>query len=297
MKEQFEVFRFRKKSRDLITVVNEVIDDYKAQGYTMTLRQLYYQLVSKNIIANEQKEYDNLGNLVSKGRLAGLIDWDAIEDRTRTLRRVETWKKAANAIGWYKRQFEYDRWQDQDVYIEVWVEKEALAGVVQDICSELQLPWFACRGYVSQSEMYKAGKRLEEMAEEKERVIVLHLGDHDPSGIDMTRDNEDRIELFGRYIENFTLERIALNMDQIEENDLPPNPAKLSDSRAKEYIAEHGESSWELDALSPTQLSELIHSSVQLHIDWEKWYAWEEKEEKLKQKFGIFEKYLKRRGF
>ncbi|WFR60836.1 hypothetical protein P9222_20105 [Paenibacillus amylolyticus] len=156
------------------------------------------------------------------------------------------------------RSFAYDKWADQDNYVEVWVEKDALVGIVGQVCEELDIPYFSCRGYVSQSEMWAAAQRMDDIAGQKE-IHIIHLGDHDPSGRDMSRDIVDRLQLFGVSVE---FQRIALNYDQIEEYSPPPNPTKLTDSRASGYIADFGYECWELDALRPDVIDGLIRNAV-----------------------------------
>lgn len=123
---------------------------------------------------------------------------------------------------------------------------------------------------MSQSELYFAGKRIEDRYNGTgQETVVLHFGDHDPSGCDMTRDNEARLCMFANM--DVTVERLALNKDQIKKYKPPPNPAKITDSRAKEYIKRHGHSSWELDALEPKVIAELIENSAKEYIDMEEW--------------------------
>lgn len=263
---------------DQIETANEIINEYELAGYKLTLRQLYYQFVARDLIENSVRAYKRLGDAINEGRLLGLIDWAAIEDRTRNLSSLATWDSPADIVQACAKQFRRDIWATQAVRVEVWVEKEALAGVVERTCRRLRIPFFACRGYVSQSEMWEAGQRLATWVDgHLQRVVVLHLGDHDPSGIDMSRDIEARLELFmGRNAsEGLTFERIALNMDQIEQYDPPPNPAKLTDSRATAYVERFGDESWELDALSPSVIDELITAAVEPYIDRNEWRAFE----------------------
>lgn len=248
---------FRPASLSLIEKVNAVIDEYRAKGYELTLRQVYYQMVARDIIPNNERSYKNMGNLISDGRLAGLIDWDAIIDRTRNLRSNSHWDSPGQIIRACANQYAVNTWEGQENYVEVWVEKDALIGVVGKACSALDVPYFSCRGYVSQSEMWAAARRLQR-AYDKE-IHILHLGDHDPSGKDMSRDIVERLELFGT---NVNFKRLALNMDQIEFYSPPPNPAKITDSRSDKYIAEFGNESWELDALKPEVIERLIEDEV-----------------------------------
>jgi alkaline phosphatase len=147
----------------------------------------------------------------------------------------------------------------------VWIEKEALIGVINQICRDEDVPYFACKGYVSQSELWKAAQRIIEYENDyAQNTYIIHLGDHDPSGIDMSRDIQERLDMFGAHA---GVKRIALNFDQIEKYNPPPNPTKLTDTRAKDYIQKYGESSWELDALDPKTLRDLIRNEVNLHRD------------------------------
>jgi hypothetical protein len=265
---KYQTFRFRTDTVKLIEQINEIIEEYDDQGYSLTLRQVYYQLVARGLIPNKDKQYKIVGNAVNDGRLAGLIDWYAIEDRTRYIRCNTHWNKPidmidAVAYGYYK-----DHWENVDVYVEVWVEKDALIGIVQKICNKLDVPSFSCRGYTSQSEMWRASIRFINRQEKGKRNILIHLGDHDPSGIDMTRDIEERLSFFGASVE---VKRIALNRNQIDEYNPPENPAKITDSRAKDYIRKFGASSWELDALPPNVLERLIEDEIMNYFDIKEW--------------------------
>jgi hypothetical protein len=253
----------------LIDQANEIITEYQRQGFDLTLRQLYYQFVARGLIANKLTEYKRLGEAINEARIGGLVDWDAITDRTRNLHQLATWTDPADRLHWAARTYRTDKWESQDTRVEVWVEKEALAGVFQDICDRLEVPMFACRGYVSQSEMHAAAKRLEEYADGGQSVVLLHFGDHDPSGIDMTRDILERLDLFSPGV--VEVRRLALNMDQVRRYNPPPNPAKLTDSRCEGYMAIHGNQSWELDALDPTQLAALVRDEVEDIRDPDRW--------------------------
>ena len=271
---------FKPHSLDLIDNAVRIVAEYQAAGYTMTLRQLFYRFVVANLIPNEQRAYTNLGELIKKARLAGLIDWEAIEDRTRSLRENSHWRDPASIVAACIDSYAIDKWADQPKRPEVWIEKDALIGVIIPICEELDVAHFSCRGYVSTSEMWVAGQRIEAHREntiQSQETIILHLGDHDPSGMHMTDDIEDRLSLFAsQWVE---VNRLALNMDQIRHYAPPPNPAKMSDTRAPEYVARFGSDSWELDALPPDVLVDLIRTAVLDLRDEELWGDACEKEE------------------
>ena len=152
-----------------------------------------------------------------------------------------------------------DKWEGQPNYVEVWVEKDALVDIVGQACRPIDTPYFSCRGYTSQSEMWSAAQRFIRQNRIRENCFIIHLGDHDPSGIDMTRDIQERLEMFGANVE---VKRVALTMDQVETYNPPPNPAKITDSRASKYIHLFGDESWELDALEPQMLNNLITNEV-----------------------------------
>ena len=250
---------FKAQALDTIDKATAIIEEYSAAGYDLTLRQLYYQFVARAFIENTERSYKNLGTLINDARMAGLIDWDSIVDRTRNLARNNHWDSPASIIRTAADSYRIDKWEHQQYRIEVWIEKEALAGVLESVCPGLDVNYFSCRGYVSQSEQWRAAMRLLSYHEGGQTPVIVHLGDHDPSGIDMTRDIQDRMNVFGSPV---IVERVALNMEQIEELSPPPNPAKLTDSRASGYVQNFGYSSWELDALEPQYISDLITRTV-----------------------------------
>lgn len=255
---EYKSIKFQQKSLELIRLVNQVVEEYQAQGYELTLRQAYYQLVARGYIPNNERSYKNIGNLINDGRLAGLIDWHSITDRTRNLRSNSHWDNPADVIASARYSYLLNKWDGQPNYAEVWVEKDALVDIVGQACRPLDTPYFSCRGYTSQSEMWSAAQRFISQDYRDNRVII-HLGDHDPSGIDMTRDIQERLQMFGADV---YVKRVALTMNQIGTYNPPPNPAKITDSRASKYIDEYGNESWELDALEPQVITDLITNEV-----------------------------------
>lgn len=262
----------------IIDKANEIIKDFSRQGFTPTLRQLYYQFVSKALIDNTQQSYKRLGDIISDGRLCGHISWESIKDNLRTLNAYPYHTEPAEALRDAALSYKIDYWDAQHFRPEVWIEKDALGEIAEHAADKYRVPLMVCRGYMSQSAIWdSAFNRFQEYIDRGQVPVVIHLGDHDPSGIDMTRDIADRLDLF--CDEPVKVVRIALNMDQIEQYRPPPNPAKVTDSRAKEYIKTHGRKSWELDALQPKVLTELIRNEINVLIDddaWEESYAKEE---------------------
>jgi hypothetical protein len=269
MRITYQDLGFTKKSFDVIKTANEIIGEYQADGYDLTLRQLYYQFVARGYIPNNVRQYKRLGGIVNNGRLAGMIDWNAITDRIRTLEKNSHWTHPAEIISACAKQYRLDTRRTQDVYIEVWVEKDALSGILDRVCTELDVPYLSCRGFVSQSAMWRASMRFRQQEAKNRGGLLLYLGDHDPSGLDMTRDVNDRLKMFNC---NLDVERIALTMEQVEQYGPPPNPAKVTDSRYDNYVEQYGTESWELDALDPRVITELIEKAVGENTDQEARY-------------------------
>jgi len=282
MKQAFIEKNFRADKIALLDIINSVLGSYFDQGYDLTLRQLFYQLVSKDIIPNTQRHYKNLGTLVKDARLAGLIDWNMIVDRGRGTAIPAHWESPAEIIEAAAQSFQIDKWKDQPNHIEVMVEKQALEGVLLPVCERLDVNFTSNKGYSSQSLMYRIGQRLRRLYGGMEKEIhILYLGDHDPSGLDMDRDVEERLSLFSGYPVMF--QRLALKWEQIEELNPPENPAKLTDSRADKYIEQYGDSSWELDAIEPSELDRLVTEAVEELRDRDLWLEARAKEKKMKQ--------------
>lgn len=267
---EFETKNFGEKALMQIERADKIINQYHGDGYVLTLRQLYYQFVSRAWVENTERSYKNLGSLVTDARIAGLLPWDGIEDRAREHHMFYFNESIQECFRDIEMQYAVDMWARQPNYVEVWVEKEALGNVIERPCRKYLVPFMSCKGYLSASQAWRAGERFEEAANNGKNCYLIHLGDHDPSGIDMTRDNGDRLGMFARS-SDIEVRRIAMNMDQVKRYKPPPNPAKITDSRAADYIRKFGESSWELDALEPSVIDKLITDEIVDLIDPDVW--------------------------
>ena len=278
MKQSFrDGLHLNKKNEELLETINEIIEEYSMQGYKLTLRQLFYQLVSRDIIPNEQKEYAKLSTILTKGRMGGFVDWSAIEDRNRVPYIPYSVDGIEEAIEDTIDQYRLDRQEGQKIHIELWVEKDALSGVLKRITEEYHIKLIVNKGYSSTSAMYDAYKRFSKKIKDGKKVVVLYLGDHDPSGLDMIRDIHQRTcefligdsvdPLGDDEIPNFQVKPIGLTMKQIKKFNPPPNPAKLKDPRGTGYIEKYGEVAWEVDALNPETLHKLVRENVEKLID------------------------------
>lgn len=296
--EQYKDINFRPDTLALIDTLNDIIDGYVAQGFRLTVRQLYYQLVARALIENTERSYKRITSIVNDARMAGLMSWAAIEDRTRDFIRRTRWQSAHEILDDSARGFHMDMWDNQDTRVFVVVEKEALAGVLEGVCQAHDVPLLAARGYPSGTVLREfAIDDIAPAIDHGQCIVILHLGDHDPSGIDMTRDLRERIELFLSSRHDCELNRIALNMDQIRRLRPPPNPAKTTDSRFAEYRATHGTRSWELDALNPEFLAGLVRDAIREHIDPDRWQAKQDEIEAVKTRLAKYaERERKRRS-
>jgi hypothetical protein len=305
VKIEYSRINFSSSSLEIIDRATNILEEYAIRKIIVTLRQLYYQFVARDLIENKQTEYKRIGKIINDARLAGMIDWDHLQDRTRNLIKLPHWSDPGGVIESAADSYQRDLWDGQEKHVEVWIEKDALLGVIEGVCEELDVPFFSCRGYTSQSEMWSASQRLLQHIRSGKKVHIIHLGDHDPSGRDMTRDIRARLSDFANHhltedyaqakgngrkalgdtidkylaLRAIEIHRIALNMDQVVQHNPPPNPAKITDSRAAAYIAEFGAESWELDALNPDVLVGLVRDNILRHMNVGLWEEQRDRQE------------------
>lgn len=269
----------------MLSFIIKVIDEYAEMNLRLTNREIYYQLVAADAIPNATEVYKRLCVFLTDARYAGLLDWDAIEDRSRSAQMHSEWEDVEDLIASAVASYRLKRWEDQEYYLEMYCEKEAGEGKLRPVADKYHIHFGANKGYSSASMMYEMSKRIREQLWNKKKVVILYFGDHDPSGLDMIRDIKDRLT---EFLENdvdledtpFEIVPIALNRKQIAQYKCPPNPAKITDPRAKWYIKEHGKVSWELDALKPDVLIKLATNAVLEYLDVDKYNAFIEREKK-----------------
>jgi len=284
MKEQFRHIKFRGDSLARIREMQGIVSEYAAQDLRLTARQLYYQLVSRDLIPNVPSEYKKVTSLLADARYAGLIDWAAIEDRGRVPDVPSEWTGLPGLVDAALRSYRRPRWEGQANHVELWVEKQALAGVLSPIANKFHVTLMVNKGYSSASAMYESAQR---MFAAGKPPVVFYLGDHDPSGEDMVRDIRSRLEEFSGGDMTVEVRKIALTMAQVRRHKPPPNPAKITDPRAAAYRRIHGDSSWEVDALPPDVLARLIRSAFESVLDAEKMDAIKEREERDKSQLRL----------
>lgn len=279
--------------QEIVDLANDIVEEYARADIELTLRALYYRFVSRFPLAldptgehpNTQANYKRLGSILNRARLGGFMSWEAMKDITRNLETLNHWTSPAQILRAVRDQYREDQWAGQPTRVEMWIEKDAGVGTIKGVCERNDIPYFSCRGNCSQSEMWEAGQRLQRRQDQEGvDTIILYGGDHDPKGVDMTRDVRDRLSMFvGDDVE---VRRIFLNIDQVRLYDPPPNPLKEGDSTAGKYREEFGDEAWELDALDPKVIADLIQAEIDTIVDPEPWQAAKDKMAAQKAKLG-----------
>lgn len=265
MKECFIPRKFRTATLKIINQANVIIQKFQRLGFILSVRQLYYQMVKANLIVNTKESYDKVKETINNAKLAGLVDWAAIEDRRRTYEGRSHWASPYAAMQAIADQYARDRWEGQKYRPEFFVEKEALEGIVERVALENDVSYLACCGYCSGTVLYDCARRIRERRKRGQETVIIYAGDHDPSGLDMSdSDIPSRLQTFlGKYSHGpVEIRRIALNLDQISLYKPPPNFVKDTDTRYGAYKKKYGEKCWEVDALEPDVLMALYQAEV-----------------------------------
>ena len=264
---------------ELAQMIIQITDQYKAMDIKLSTRQTYYQLVAADAV------YKRISKFITDGRYGGVFDWEVIEDRGRTSKRHSQWSGIPSLIESALDSYRLPRWSGQPYYVEMLCEKQAGESVLKPIADKWHVRFGYNKGYTSAAAMYDMSKRVMKALYNGQDVVILYLGDHDPSGLDMIRDIKERMVEFLtegedpqpidiEYVrEHFFVHPLALTKEQIEKYSPPPNPAKFSDPRSKDYVAIHGEVSWELDAIDPTTLQEITEDGILQYLDEEMYNA------------------------
>lgn len=286
-------------TKDLYQWIKEVIREHSELDIKLTNRQLYYQLVGQDLIPNYLEVYKRICAFLTDCRYAGLIDWEHIEDRDRVPEIHADWENVSELIDSAVASYRLPRWKGQDYYVEMYCEKKAGISVLKPLADKYHIYFGYNKGYSSASAMYDLYRRCVKKLLDGRMVVILYFGDHDPSGVDMIRDIRERIQEFlingdydigtyGPLGDVFLVDSVALNKEQIKRFNLPPNPAKLNDSRSKKYIQEHGEDSWELDAIKPMELRKIAKEAILKYLDIDLYNEQIEKENKDKKNLKEF---------
>ncbi len=226
-----------------------------------TVRQIYYQATVHGIDEKTDAGYEKVMAELKFLREEGEIDWDDIVDHTRSITRWARYSTVEEALRETARTYRRKLWEDSDTYIQIWLEKDALAGLLEDMVYAFDVPLCVARGYPSLSQLHDAAMELD--ANQDRLCWVYHLGDYDPSGQDAARHIEETLCRFAPETE-IIFQRLAVTPEQIAEWNLPTRPNKPTDMRTKNFA---GAASVELDAINPNEFRALVHSAIDQHID------------------------------
>lgn len=286
----------------------EILEEHDAIGIKLTNRQFYYQLVGKNLIINADEVYKRICIFLVDSRYGGRIDWEHIEDKEREANKHSEWDNVKSIIESAIYTYRLPRWKDQEYYLEMYCEKKAGINTLQPIADKWHIHFGFNKGYSSASAMYDLSKRVAEQIKDGKKVRILYFGDHDASGLDMIRDIHKRLcefltagdvcsDIVGDEEDNpaFEIVPVALTMKQIKKYNPPPNPAKITDPRAKWYISQFGKVSWELDSLRPLELRKIAEKSVLEFVDVDKYNKWIKREDKEKKALRDFANKLSKK--
>jgi hypothetical protein len=238
--------------RDQILVIVEEIQP-------CTVRQVFYQCSVRGLVDKTEAGYDKVQRMIGELREAGEMPWDWIVDHTRLQRKPATYADPAEAIASVAKFYRKALWRNANAYVEVWIEKDALSGVVYPITESYDVPLMSARGYSSKTFLRSSAQHITAINRPSH---IYHLGDHDPSGVDAGQKIEATLR---RYAPEAAIhfKRLAVNPDQIKDWNLPSRPTKTTDTRAKKF---GHETSVELDAVHPDKLRELVENAILGHL-------------------------------
>lgn len=240
--------------------IREALYELLEADNPMTVRQVFYQLVGRGVVAKTEGEYkQTVVRLLTAMRRAGQLPFGWIADNTRWMRKPRTYSSIDEMLSLTAETYRRAIWDSQPAYVEIWLEKDALAGVVYEETGPWDVPLMVTRGYPSVSYLYEAADAIRE---QKKPAYLYYFGDLDPSGVDITRTVERGIREFAPDVSLF-FQRVAVTVQQVEELGLHTRPTKVTDSRSKNFSGE----SVEVDAIPPTQLRDLVRGCIEKHID------------------------------
>jgi len=250
----------QKQSLELLEQVQKIMGSY---DFALTLRQIYYQLVAKQIIPNEQRYYKKLSRICVAGRDEGILPEEGFADRLREVDKLSSWVDLNEFMETVRRSYHKDKWQNQDRYLEIWTEKDALRGVLSQVTYQYDVSLMVARGQLSRTAIYEASKRYK-IKSDKE-CYLYYCGDFDPSGLSIYESIKERLSDFGVFI---NYERIALTQKQIEKYQLPSDPGKKTDPNYNKFVSLYGSDMVvELDSLPPDVLRDIIKDCITKNIN------------------------------
>ena len=254
----------QKASLETIEQVRQILQSY---DFALTLRQIFYQLVVKQIIPNNMSQYKRLSRLCVNGRNEGMLSEDSFTDRLRVMDKPSSWLDLSDFMVSVKSSYRKDIWQNQHDYAEIWTEKDALRSVISEITHQYDVPLMVVRGQVSRTAIYESYVRFKEKIDEEKDCYLYYAGDFDSSGIPIYESLVERLKEYGEAGESINFEWIALTPSQIDEYNLPSDLTNKKDSNSKKFVLKYGDNATELDSLPPDVLKSVVKDCIERHID------------------------------
>jgi hypothetical protein len=246
-----------------IAILNAAVEVLKTE-HPMTVRQVYYRLVSRQDIENSRSRYQAVSDVLVEARKNGDVEWDWIEDRLRQPCSPSMYTDLRDFLGVVNYSYRKDVWPTQPLLLEAWCEKDALSGIFEDTLRPYGVTLNTGRGYDGWDSLYRAQLRYRQARIQDKPVVILYFGDHDPSGEDMVRSLRERLEWFRVKVE---IVKCAILHEDIDRYNLPPNFAKQTDTRRKAFVEKYGDKCVELDALPVDVLKNRIIEAVESRMD------------------------------
>jgi hypothetical protein len=232
----------------------EIVTDQRP----MTVRQVFYRAEVLGLVEKSEQGYDVVQRRLVDLRERSAISWDWITDGTRWIHGVNTYDGLDSFMddmaGGYRR----DAWRDASQRVEIWLEKDALTGVLCPVADKWGLPLYVTRGFASLSYLHQAARQA---IRDGRPVTILVLTDLDPSGIAIAEHVEEKLRRLAPDVE-VVVERLAVNPTQVTKWNLPTRPTKSGDTRARWFVENYGVSCTELDAIEPKALRKLVDDAV-----------------------------------
>jgi hypothetical protein len=257
MKITYTAYRPQKRTREKIDQINAILEEYAMQGFQMTIRQLYYQMVSRELIPFSNSEYDKLLDLIGNARNGGMIDWSHIVDRSRDSYRVPLFESVDDALQQAAQRYHVDIWEGMPLKPVIWFEKAGLSQIIGTVANSYNIEYMATRGENSLTWLHNSSQDRD--------TVILYLGDHDGHGVQISDGMAEKVRLYSGSRVQF--HRIGISLQQGEEISAPKIPLKdvrnLSFDYKKRFTCNYG---YEIDAFSPEQLANLLHDEVQKFI-------------------------------
>ena len=258
--------RKRRTKQELQTILDATRAILAEEEGAITIRHLFYRLVSQRLLDKEEREYDKLISYLMKWRRAGEINWSAFADNTRYYYGTRGYLSMNDALRDLMDSYKRNLWASQDAFVEIWCEKDAIVSIISSIASQFGVRTFPLHGFSSATALYGAAEMFKDASRAGKQVYIYYFGDYDPSGVHIDRSAIKNLKKDHGVEPIF--QRVAITPEQIERYGLTTRPSKKTDSRSKNFKGE----SVEIDAMPMGVLRSMVEECITQHIDPTIWH-------------------------